>query len=179
MHSRMESSVPAKTKRERAIATPNAGVGLTRYQLYKKAWARILTAAEAGYCLEAITLLECILTDRLESRTGHLTGQNEGYQNLGPLIGTWRKHENVEDFRPIINEVDAWRKRRNRAVHEMVKFESGEHPTWEEKLDPLSEIVREGKRVLRAFDAIDKRERRKNGVRPAATEPAAFAVGHS
>jgi hypothetical protein len=34
--------------------------------------------------------------------------------------------------------------------------------------------VREGKKVLRAFDAVDKRERRKNGARPAATEPAAF-----
>lgn len=165
----------AKTKRERAVAVPpHAGVGLTRYQLYQKAWERITSASAAGYYLEAITLLESILTDRLESRASYLTGQNEGYQNLGPLIRTLKKHENVPEFRPIIEEIDAWREQRNEAVHEMVKFQPGEHPTWEEKVKPLSQIVTEGKRVLRAFDALDKRERRKNDTRSAATEPAAF-----
>jgi hypothetical protein len=164
----------AKTKRERAIAIPHAGVGMTRYQLYRKAWGRVESATEAGYYLEAITLLESILTDRLESRASYLTGRNEGYQNLGPLIHTLRQHESIADFRPIIDRIDAWRERRNEALHEIVKFQRGERPTWEEKVGPLPQIVREGKKVLCAFDAVDKRERRNNGARPAATEPAAF-----
>ena len=106
----------AKTKRERAIAIPHAGVGMTRYQLYRKAWGRVESATEAGYYLEAITLLESILTDRLESRASYLTGRNEGYQNLGPLIHTLRQHESIADFRPIIDRIDAWRERRNEAV---------------------------------------------------------------
>jgi hypothetical protein len=35
-------------------------------------------------------------------------------------------------------------------------------------------MSREGKRVVRAFDAVDKAERQRNGARPAATEPTAF-----
>jgi hypothetical protein len=37
-----------KPTRERAIAIPHAGVGLTRYQLYRKAWERINDATHAG-----------------------------------------------------------------------------------------------------------------------------------
>jgi len=171
--------VTAKTKRQRAIAKHDDLVGLTRYQLYLKAWERIRSATDAGYHLEAITLLESLLTDRLESRASHLAGQNMGYQNLGPLVKSLRKHENVADFLKILDEVDRWRKHRNEAVHEMVKFQAGEHPSWEQKIEPLPRIVREGKRVLRAFDAIDKRERRRNGAGLTATEPAAFADDHS
>jgi hypothetical protein len=118
-----------KAKRERAIAIPHDGVGMSRYQLYRKAWERIESATEAGYYLEAIALLESILTDRLESRASYLTRGNEGYRNLGPLIRALRRHENVADFRPIIEQIDAWRERRNEALHEMVKFQSGERPT--------------------------------------------------
>ena len=163
-----------KVKRERAIAAPNAGVGVTRYHLYRKAWERITSAAKAGYHLEAITLLESILTDRLESRASYLSRQNVGYQNLGAVLSLIRKHENVEEFRPVISAIDAWRERRNGAVHEMVKFQPDERPSWEDKTSSLPDIVNEGRRVLRAFDTLDKLERRKNKARPAATEPAAF-----
>ena len=136
MHPRKDSLVAAKNKGKRAIAAPHVGVGLTCCQLYRKAWQRILSATAAGYYLEAVTLLESILTDRLESRASYLTGQNKGYQNLGPLVRTLQEHEVVAEFRPIIKEIDAWRKRRNQAVHEVVKFQAAEHPTWEEKVEP-------------------------------------------
>lgn len=163
------------SKRERAIAVPQAGVGETRYLLYKRAWERINAATAAGFYLEAITLLESILADRMESRASFLTGENVGYKTLGFLVDTLRKYETVPDFLSIIERIDAWRNHRNIALHEMVKFQIGEHPSWEEKVGPLPTIVREGKVVLRAFDGVDQRERRKNGARPAATEPAAFS----
>ena len=163
----------AKPKRQRAVAQ-NAAVGITRYRLYRKAWERISGATDAGYYLEAITLLESILADRLESRATFLTGKNQGYQNLRPLLNTLNSHETVSAFLPVLADIDAWRERRNEALHEMVKFQLGEHPTWEEKVGPLPRIVRDGKRVLRAFDKLDRHERRKNGARPTATEPAAF-----
>jgi hypothetical protein len=172
-----ENHMRAKAKRERAIATPRDGSGMTRHQLYIEACKRIESATAAGYFLEAITLLESILADRLESRASYLTDRNEGYQSLGPLIRTLRQCEIVADFRPIIEQIDAWRKRRNEALHEVVKFSSGERPTWEDKVGPLPEIVREGKEVLLAFCAVDERDRRKNGARPAATEPAIFGDG--
>lgn len=151
--------VAAKVKSQRAVAAVGFGVGLTRYQLYRNAWKRITTATRDGYHLEAITLLESILTDRMESRASYLAGTNVGFQNLGPLIQRLNELETLPEFQAILGEIDAWRVLRNQAVHEMVKFRQGEHPTWEQKLSPLSRIVREGMRVVRAFDAVDKQER--------------------
>jgi hypothetical protein len=165
------------TKKTRAIAKPGTRVGLTRYTLYKRAWEHVDVATKAGFHLEAITLLESILTDRMESRASFLTSTIQGYQNLGPLITTLKKHEKLPEFLAVLDSIDAWREQRNAAVHEMVKFEAGHAPTWDEKLKPLPKIVLEGKRIIRAFDRIDKRERLKNGARRAATEPAAFSDG--
>ena len=164
-------------KKERAIASPHTGVGMTRYLLYRAAWKRIADASSAGFYLEAITLLEGILADRMESRASYLTGTDVSYRTLGSLIDTLRKHEFVADFKAILEQIDKWREKRNRALHEMVKFATGERPSWEDKTGPLPSIVDEGRHVLRRFDAIDKRERRSHGARPAATEPAAFGNG--
>lgn len=52
----------------RAIAKEDNEVGLERYKLYKSAFSRINKAIKEEYYLEAITLVESILADRLESR---------------------------------------------------------------------------------------------------------------
>ena len=137
---------------------------------------RVESASGGGLLLEAIALRESLLSDRLGSRVSHLTGGDEVYnKSFGSLIITLRQREMVEDFIPIIDRIDTWREYRNEALHNiMVKFQSGERPSWEDKVGPLPRIVQAGKEVLRAFDAIDRGERRKNGARPAATEPAAF-----
>lgn len=163
-----------KSARERAIAKPNEGVGMTRYLLYKRAWQRINLAESAGFHLEAIALIESILSDRMESRASYLSGTNIGFKTLERLLKELRARESVSDLLKVLKRIDSWKDQRNISLHEMVKFQEGMFPSWEDKQGPLSRIVTDGKAVLRAFDSIDKRERRRNGARPAATEPAAF-----
>lgn len=162
-------------KKPRAIADGVSGIGVHRYGLYRAAWARVEEAATAGYYLEAITILESLLADRMESRASHLTGKNEGFQTLGQLITLFRKHEREDGFLVSIDRIDAWRLRRNKALHEMVKFAQGEFPTWGQQVAELPDVVREGKSCLLEFDALDEAARVRNG-RHAATWPNAFGT---
>ncbi len=110
----------------------------------------------------------------MESRASYLSGTNIGFKTLERLLKELRARESVPDFLKVLDRIECWKDQRNSSLHEMVKFREGMLPTWEEKQGPLSRIVCDGKAVLREFDSIDKHERRKNGARPAATEPAAF-----
>ena len=163
-----------KPKRQRAIAGSGDGIGFHRYSLYVAAHDRIKQAIADGYYLEAITLIESILSDRLESRTSFLKKQNQGFKTLGDLLGILVEKETVPEFRELLPVINDWRDRRNKALHELVKFEHGDFRPWPEKIAGLSLIAAQGLDVLRSFDKLDKRERRRNGARPAATEPNAL-----
>jgi hypothetical protein len=171
----MPASQPSN-KKTKAIADGVSGIGTHRYGLYRAAWQRVNQATEAGYHLEAIALLESLLSDRMESRASYLTGKNHGYSMLGDLVRLFETHERVEDFSALVERIDSWRRRRNRALHEMVKFAQGEFPTWEQQTADLPEIVRDGQTCLHDFAALDERERMQAGVSPPATWPNAF--GH-
>jgi hypothetical protein len=162
-------------KKPRAIADGVSGIGVHRYGLYRAAWARVEEATTAGYYLEAITLLESLLADRMESRASYLPGKNEGFKTLGQLIALFRKHEREDDFQASIDRIDAWRLHRNKALHETVKFARGEFPTWGQQVADLPDVVREGKARLLEFDALDEAARVRNG-RHAATWPNAFGT---
>lgn len=161
------------TTKIRAIGDGVSGIGSHRYQLYRAAWNRVEQATTAGYHLEAITLLESLVADRMESRAGYLTGQNEGFKTLGKLVKIFREHERVDGLRGVVDRIDRWREQRNAALHEMVKFVQGQFPTWEQQTAGLAVVVREGQECLRAFDVLDQQERDRNGKR-AATYPNAF-----
>ena len=139
-------------KKLRAIATPGSTVAAQRYDLYRMAHGRISEAVEAGFYLEAITLIESIATDRLESRLTFLTSTNVGFKNLGPLIQDIRVHETDVALRSIVDaDLDAWRVMRNQAVHEMAKLEAGDTTTWEDRVQVLVIVVEEGLAVLRSL----------------------------
>src|SRR3990167_3525749 len=58
----------SSSPRKRAIATSDTTIGSTRYNLYKQAYSRINDATKQGFFLEAITIIESLISDRLESR---------------------------------------------------------------------------------------------------------------
>ncbi len=123
-----KSPSPKKPSRERAIAGADAHTGQHRYHLYKAAFERVTHATRDGYYLEAITLIESLLSDRMESRASFLAKENIGFKNLNELTERIRKLETVTEFVDILERVDEWRRRRNKAMHELVKFEPGDLP---------------------------------------------------
>jgi len=131
-----------KRNRIRAVAGSDPSIGMRRYELYRKAWDQIESAEQNGFFLEAITLIESLISDRLESRARYLTGEDHGFKNIGSLLTSVRSQDRDPDFLVAYKAIDEWREKRNGAMHELVKFEQGDSATWNDKVKPLPSIVR-------------------------------------
>ena len=67
-------------KRPRGEASSGKGYGSLRYRLFKSAGPHIEKSIREGYYCEAITIIESVITDRLESRLSFLKQNNIGFQ---------------------------------------------------------------------------------------------------
>ncbi len=124
------SRAAAKT-RSRAVPIP--GGNAAKYFSYAEAWVRIRKARGSGFHLEAVTLQESIIADRLLSFLVCVGEIKADYPiercSFGQMIQLWRKRVPqpipVQHFPDLCSAVDEWRKRRNRVVHGMVKSMPG------------------------------------------------------
>lgn len=132
----------------------------TKYLSYKEAWSRIKKAQKQGFYLEAVTLQESIITDRLIS---YLVGvgfiqravEPNNYPGFGQLINKWKAQHpnqiNIQDYSDLQTAVDEWRIKRNKVVHGMVKSHPGE--ATESVIDFLEEAkltAEQGEQLARA-----------------------------
>jgi hypothetical protein len=105
-----------------------------KYLSYNKGWARINSALEAGFYLEAITIQESIISDRLLSYVLGVAPNSKinTKTSLGKLIVQWRKYAGVSlerlDGTDLGRDTDAWRIKRNTVVHGLVKSAPGGTP---------------------------------------------------
>ena len=142
------------TPKTRAIATPGTGVGTARYHLYRMAYGRIKGAMDDGYYLEAITLIESIVSDRLESRITKLLGTDFSFKTLGALINKSKSVETDASLSALVQtDLDDWRQLRNEALHAMAKLANGDSSTWEDRMLALVLIAEDGIQVLKAIDS--------------------------
>ena len=81
---------PKIPKKIRAVTLPDNGVGKIRADLYKQAYERMKEAAEKGFYLEVITLIESLISDRVESFITKSTGEDFSFKTLGELIDKTR-----------------------------------------------------------------------------------------
>lgn len=97
-----------------------------RYLRYKLVFERLDEALEDGWLLEAISLEESIITDRLLSIVGSDGESASCKQSLSNLIAQTKKAMTgsgapVEG--DIFNELDQWRDARNECVHGFCKLD--------------------------------------------------------
>lgn len=128
-----------------------------KYLSYSEAWARIDEAREQGFYLEAVTIEESIICDRLISYlvgVGAIDRKSDlhKYPSFYRLIQKWRQNGSVNqnDYPGLIDEVDDWRDRRNYLIHSMVKSHPGT-PTdqIEDFLGDAKEAADKGKELAR------------------------------
>ena len=114
-----------------------------KYLSYREAWTRIKEAQEQGFYLEAVTLVESIISDRLVS---YLVSVGEmdvagRYVSLSALIRRWkeRKPESISfgGYSDLQAAVDHWRQLRNNVIHGMVKSPPDTEPD-----DPVDFIAK-------------------------------------
>ena len=140
-------------KRKRAIVEENSAVGKHRREIYKSAFKQIKAANEAGFYLEAITLIESLITDSLESRLSYLDGKDFSFKTIGKLIEKSVKIETDSELKNLI-EIDLrkWADGRNTSLHEMAKIAEGDFSTWDERYLKLKNISTKGMTLLRKID---------------------------
>lgn len=144
-----------KGSRTRALAISGTDVGLRRHHLYKNAHRRIKQAIEAGFHLEAITLVESLLSDRLESRASYIRGRDFSFKTLDALIKRFRevKPDSDKELQSLIlNEVAEWKDARNKALHEMAKLSSDDDRNWDARYKEIKPVAVNGLKVLAAVD---------------------------
>src|SRR5207253_1609620 len=108
-------------------------------------------AIKENYPCEAIAIIESVITDRLESRLSYLERTNVGFETLGPLIQRLNRIETDTELRNMLGHLDGWRERRNVAIHELVKIESGAPgASWPERILALQNTADDGYELLKA-----------------------------
>lgn len=148
-----------------------------KYLSYQEAWRRIKQAQEQEFYLEAVTLEESVMTDRLISylvkkgATERITELHK-YPNFSELIKLWKKQNDSIQIKVKSLEidnlqlaVDEWRTRRNKVVHGMVKSHPG-HPT-EDIIDFLAEAkstAKKGEILARAVSAWVQKQKTKDNL---------------
>jgi hypothetical protein len=150
-----------------------------KYLSYREAWVRIKKAQAFRFYLEAVTLEESIMADRLLSflvraATIQPDSRPEKY-NFGDLIRLWRKTAPepivTKHFPDLSVALDEWRKNRNKIVHGMVK--SAPYSEHEDVLNFLEEaklVASQGNTIAR--DLTDwARKMKRSQVRSLAKLP--------
>lgn len=146
---------------KRAVNHPSNNVGKQRQTLYTAGTNQIEKALEAGFALEAITLCESMLADRLESRMAWKAKQDpkkRKFSTLGRLAKQLGNDESESgDARAIYAEVVDWAARRNTALHEMFKLEEGKTADWGKRYETHLKTAREGKKLAREVSNLVRR----------------------
>ncbi len=140
-------------KRMRAVATPGSAIAKARAEMYRSAYSRITESSKAGFHLEAIAIIESLIADRLESRLTFVLQRDFSFQHLGSLITKARQVETDPTLLGLVDQdLDKWRKSRNKALHEMAKIADGDKSSWQDRVDGLVPISEDGLKLLRTID---------------------------
>lgn len=139
---------------------------MPKYFTYRYAIDQINKAIEAGFFLEAITIEESILVDRLYRfcRDNGLT-KPASLATLGS-VETFIKRlaikvQQVENI-DFLDELDRFRQKRNTCLHQVAKSEPGEATMpFEEFLNLARDTALEGKALTRKVGNWSKRYKRK------------------
>jgi hypothetical protein len=108
-------------KRNKTRAVPSRDSGTKRGELYKAAHEKINAAMAAGFFLEAITLCDRIIGDRLEARIACIHKQDPAkrtFMTLEQLTKSLTKADLREPQSAVIvyGKVKNWADKRNRAL---------------------------------------------------------------
>jgi hypothetical protein len=174
--------MPDDVDKRRPVAGTGDDVGSRRHEWFRRGHARCAEALAAGFYLESITLIESMLGDRLESRLGWRRGQS-GYPKqvffapLGELLRDLRKVESDDDFKKEYDAIGEWTKKRNTAVHQMVKLPPGPATDWGDQYVNLKTWTLDGYACLVRLDRLTNADRKQNGVKRSATQSTLWPDG--
>ena len=138
-------------QRQRQITT-NEQQGQERFDTFKKVVSRYHSAMKSGFYLEAVTLMESIIGDRLECYLMRNDKEcNYSFSTLGRLINGLKK---VNPDSDLAVRLDDWKNKRNTLLHEMAKIEDNNYITFEDKYSEAQQCAEEGLALFRDVDKL-------------------------
>jgi hypothetical protein len=144
-----------ETKRRKP---PGKETGKRREELYAAAYTHMQKAIDAGYFLEAITICESIIGDRLEARLAQIHQQEPDARNLLTLEKLTKRlaQDETGGERPkeLYKRVRLWTDKRNKALHQMVKLSDDWNVPWETRAAEAKQVAKEGKELTREVDKL-------------------------
>ena len=137
-------------------------LGKSKQQLYKFAHRRVQSSIRKGSHIEAIALLESIMSDRIESAISSLTRQPVSASSLGSLFRLLDKLSPADDNLKAL--VWDWNESRGLVIHQMVKLTNDYNSTWAERVKFARITAQEGLILLpqlrRYTDSIIRKSRK-------------------
>ena len=146
--------------KERAVVKePKDEIGMNKFELISTAYNRVKNCKEEDYYLEAITILESLIGDRMEAILSDTEGEQIGFQTLERLIKIAKRSEVVEEEmkQMVINELTPWKDKRNQALHEMVKLQADDLHDWNSRYDSFKLAIDEGLEIFKQLNKYRKR----------------------
>lgn len=140
-----------------------------KFYSYRYAYSQMKKAIEGKFYLEAITIQESIITDRLLSfviRKEILVVSNENFHSQNVSLNNLSKLSRVHfEDETLFNEIDEFRLSRNKCIHAMVKSFPG-NPT--QKVSEFQKLSREtslsGRVLTRKVDVWHTRMKKTHNI---------------
>ena len=142
--------------------------GAVRHELYKAAWARYNEAMSAGFYLEAITIVDSVITDRVEAYTQHLMHFDEKHQQVESLgnamsaLNIAREDRQIADnaeYKAIRKAVMKFYEGRNKAVHNFVILTNANaEMSIDERIKDAKDTAEYGREVFNLVNAYTKKQ---------------------
>jgi hypothetical protein len=120
-------------------------IGKIKKELIRSAHKRVVRSIKGGHHLEAIAILESLMADRLEAGLSRLTSAEQPMLTLGPLIKEAMKAKVISQ--ELAEEIKAWSKGRNKALHQMVKVPHVDVGDWKARMKYARILAIEGKEL--------------------------------
>lgn len=128
-----------------------------RYRLYKSVIGRYREAIDKGFYLEAITLMESIITDRLESVLIYygLMNREKAFRTMEFCLQLFNETQGIISDE-LYNRIVDWKNERNHALHEMAKIEEGDESSFSQRYNAQKKVAEQGYELFKAIKAETK-----------------------
>ena len=160
-------SAPSSPK-VRVSGGKGSDAGAVRNELYKAAWVRYNEAMSAGFYLEAITIVDSLITDRIEAYTQHLMHFEDKHQQVESLgnamaaLNIARQDRQIADddeYKAIRKAVMKFNEGRNKAVHNFVILSNANaEMSVDDRINQSKNTAEYGREVFNLVNAYTRKQ---------------------
>lgn len=119
----------------------------TQGEIFKKAYKRATRAINSGFYLEAVSLAESLILNRLEVILRSSEGIEYDKFSVGKAINTLISHKAVAFDESLWVDCAAWSRKRNSLSHHFARVELGGDLNWRGRISFAQEVATEGLKI--------------------------------